>query len=155
MSQAKHVKSFLLSSILYSDSLHSHIKRRPINIPLTLLMVRTLVHRASLSFSLSMLPLSTLFFGHHYQTLARFKQTSPFISVNYHPLLAMSGSSASYSYIYWNIITGVMESVTESSAVRNAILNGILMLWNMICTHISTLFCAIFFNINFHFYLVH
>lgn len=88
---------FLLSSIPYSDSLHRHAKRSPSIFQSHLrLMVESLVHRASLSLSLSMLSLTTLPFPLLWPSPPNFagiKQTSPFISVNYRPLLAMSGSS--------------------------------------------------------------
>lgn len=73
-------------------------KKESINIPVTpiRLLVESPVHRASLSLSLSMLSLTTLPFPLLLPSALNFawiKQTSPFISVNYHPLLAMSGSS--------------------------------------------------------------
>lgn len=93
VSQATLLKSFPLSSTLYSDSLHRREKRSPSIFQSHLgLMVKSLVHRASLCLSLSMLSLTTLPFALAItvKLCLGFEQKSLFRSVNYRPLLAMS-----------------------------------------------------------------
>lgn len=84
------------SSTLYSDSLHRREKRSPsIFRSHRGLMVKSLVHRASLCLSLSMLSLTTLPFALAITIKLRlgFEQKSLFRSVNYCPLLAMLQTS--------------------------------------------------------------
>lgn len=91
------LKAFLLSSTLYTDSLHPHVKRSTSIFHSHLqLTVKSQVHRAALSLSRSMPSLTTHPFPLLWPSPLNFactKQTSPFISVNYRPLLAMTGSS--------------------------------------------------------------
>lgn len=129
-----NVKSFLLSGILYSDSLHRHVKRSPsIFRSHPRLMVKSLVHRASLSLSLSMLSLTTLPFPLLWPSPPNFawiKRTSPFRRVNYRPLLAMSGSSNIKPLLFSTALKLGINASIDSCVVNNVSLN--MLCWNII-----------------------